>query len=589
MLSPGMRQAAQISDTSQFDRIENKGKRMAASVNELKDRLEAVNKVRFSTTHEKEFDAATRAARRLELQIARLDGKGKTGIGIGGMLGLASVGYAAGSGIKESLGLSGEREKGLINMQVMTGNKDTGTKLLNEMTAFADVTPFESRDLITAGQVLLQFGMNAKQVMPTLKQLGDISGGDAEKLQQLTLAFGKVTAEGKMNGRELEEMIYAGFNPLTVIADKTGMKMADLRKAMEKGAIGVDIVKAAMDTATGPGGRFYQLMEKQSQTLPGMWSTFMDLVHHKLRSFGDLLSPIAKSLMGFGSALLAGEGPAIAIAVAIATVAAAIWGGTIATGAWSVAQAILNTVMAANPIILIIGLLIALGIWIYSLINKYEGWGNSMKGLWQIIKGFVNYNIAAWKNMGENIWYWIQFAWLKVESFVQWIGGAMMNVYNALKLAAQFKFTEAKAALTAEIKTSATSQLEELEKRHNAGVVKSEQEGMAALKQMQDGWKMVGLKKKATAGVDATTANASSNPDWKKAKGQLAEFDSNGKAEKINSGGQREIKVYITKQVGAENIYVMSSQEAAAQVEMLTREGMRRAILSLNGNSVSND
>lgn len=597
LLTPGMRQAAKISDTeaskigAQFDKIENKGKRMAASVNELKDRLQAVNKVRFGTTLEKEFDTATKAANKLERQIERLEGKGRSG-GIGSMLGKAAVFAGLSMLGSQALGQQAQFENQSIAFKVLTGSKQSGDAMFSNIIKMADTTPYESSELARSAKTMLGYGISQKDIMPNLNMLGDLAAAQdnpADALQSLSLALGQVAAKGHLAGQEALQMINAGFNPLKEIADMTGMKMADLDKAMEKGAITIDMVKTAFQHATGPGGKFHNMMKEQSQTLGGQWSTFMDGVHHKLRSLGEFLSPVAKGLMQFGTALMAGEGPALAIAIAIGSVAAAIWGGTIATGAWTVAQTILNAVMAANPIILIIGLIIALGVWIYSLCQKYEGWGKSLQGLWQIIKGFVNYNIAAWKNFGENIWYWIQFAWLKVKGFVEWIGGAMSNVWNAIKLAAQFKFGEAKAALTAEIKTTASVELAELEKRHSAGKIKTEQEGLAALKQMRDGYNMIGLKKKTSGSVDPTTASASGTANAGKVKTDLSSFDGSDKSGKINSGGQREIKIYITKQVGAETIYVMNAEEAADKVASLSLQGMRRAMQSLNGNAASND
>lgn len=94
-------------------------------------------------------------------------------------------------------------------------------------------------------------------------------------------------------------MINAGFNPLKEISIMTGKSMADLDKTMEKGGITIAMVDKAFQHATGDGGKFHNMMKEQSETLGGKWSTFMDSVHTKLRTFGEELAPAAKRLLDF--------------------------------------------------------------------------------------------------------------------------------------------------------------------------------------------------------------------------------------------------------------------------------------------------
>lgn len=591
MFSPGMRQAAQISNSasaqieSQFARIQGSGKRLHASVDELRSRLEAINRVRFSTTIEREFNTATRAANRLERQIEKMEGRSRGGgFGIGGLM--ATVGaYGA---IKGTLGAAAEREQQRISFGVMTGSQKAGDNMLGDIVKMGAKTPFENDDLINAAQTMKLFGIENKNILPNLQMLGDVAGGNAEKLQSLSLAFSQVQSAGRLQGQDLLQLINAGFNPLQEISKSTGVSMADLKTKMEKGAISADMVTKAFRQATGPGGQFYMMMEKQSQTLAGRWSTFMDNAKAKLLALGEILMPIAGKALDFASALLQGEGPAIAIAIAIGGITASLYGATIATNALSVATGIWNAITNANPIVLIISLVIGLGVWLYSLAIKYEGWGKSMTGLWEVIKGFVNLNIVAWKNLGENIWYWIQYAWLKVEGFVQWIGGAMNNVFNALKLASEFKFGEARAALTATITTKASGEISALEKQHGISQGLNQGEAVKAMNQMAAGYGMIGLKKiaGAKAGVDPTTASAAAAGGGAASFGNLGGGGGGGakdKADGINSGGQRSIVINIGKQIEKLEVHVMDAKEGVNEIEAMVRESMRRVMYSLNG------
>src|SRR5690606_5732956 len=138
---------------------------------------------------------------------------------------------------------------------------------------FAEVTPFEFTDLQDAAKTLLNFGIEGDKVLPLLQMLGDASGGNAQRFQQMALAFAQMSASGRLMGQDLLQMINAGFNPLLVISQQTGLSIGDLKKKMEQGQISVEMVTEAFRIATSEGGLFFGMMDKQSQTLTGRWST----------------------------------------------------------------------------------------------------------------------------------------------------------------------------------------------------------------------------------------------------------------------------------------------------------------------------
>lgn len=83
-----------------------------------------------------------------------------------------------------------------------------------------------------------------------MKMLGDISLGNGERLQSLSLAFAQVTATGRLMGQDLLQMINAGFNPLEAIAKRTGETMTDVKERMSDGRVSVEEVEQAMKDAT---------------------------------------------------------------------------------------------------------------------------------------------------------------------------------------------------------------------------------------------------------------------------------------------------------------------------------------------------
>ena len=127
-----------------------------------------------------------------------------------------------------------------------------------------------------------------------MKAIGDVAAGDKEKFKSLTLAFGQVSSAGKLTGQDLLQMINAGFNPLQVISEKTGKSMSELKDEMAKGNISARDVAEAFAIATGEGGKFNNMMDKQSQTLEGLKSTLGDEFQLVLKKIGDALLSKAK-------------------------------------------------------------------------------------------------------------------------------------------------------------------------------------------------------------------------------------------------------------------------------------------------------
>jgi tape measure domain-containing protein len=216
------------------------------------------------------------------------DSKIRNSIGLATSLLGVTGGFA---GIGFAVNLAAEAEQAKTAFSTMLGGVEQGQKMFEDLQNFAASTPLQLNVLQDAARTLLSFGVAGDSIIPTLRMLGDAAGGDAERMKSLSLVFGQVSSAGKLTGGDLMQMINAGFNPLNEIAKRTGESMSDLRDRMSKGAIGVDEVKQAFADATGPGGKFFQMMEKQSQTFGGRLSTLKDNVAALAMSIGEVLLP----------------------------------------------------------------------------------------------------------------------------------------------------------------------------------------------------------------------------------------------------------------------------------------------------------
>lgn len=252
---------------------------MASNVGNIKVKLNL-----DSAAYEQGIKAATSSISTLGTALGAL------GVGFGAIQ-LVDIG-------KQALKASSNFEQANISFEVMLGSAEKAQKLVNEIQNMANVTPFETQDLLDSAKVLMNFGIQLQDVLPDLKMLGDISGGNKEKMNSMTLAFAQMSSAGRLMGQDLLQMVNAGFNPLQQISEKTGKSMAVLKDEMSEGKISVQMVKQAFIDATSEGGRFYGMMDKQSQSLEGMSSTMSDAYTLMTRSISDMALPALKEQVG---------------------------------------------------------------------------------------------------------------------------------------------------------------------------------------------------------------------------------------------------------------------------------------------------
>ncbi|WP_080903347.1 tape measure protein [Parabacteroides sp. Marseille-P3160] len=171
---------------------------------------------------------------------------------------------------KEIVNVRGEMQLLETSFGVLLGNEAKANTMLSEIKQYAIQSPLSLNGVSKAAQLLLGFNVEAEKVMPTLKQLGDISMGSTERFQSLALAFAQMSAAGKLMGQDLLQMINAGFNPLQEISLRTGKSLVELRKEMENGTISSKMVADAFASVTAEGGKFYGMTAKQAEGIRGL-------------------------------------------------------------------------------------------------------------------------------------------------------------------------------------------------------------------------------------------------------------------------------------------------------------------------------
>lgn len=303
-------------------------------------------------------------------------------------------------------------EDAMTNFTTLLGSADRAQGMVSSLQDMAAKTPFSMGDLQSGATTLLSFGESADSILPTLKMLGDISLGNKDKFDSLTLAFAQMRSTGKLTGQDLMQMINAGFNPLQIISEKTGKSIGELKEIMEKGGISSDMVTAAFKAATSEGGRFFNGMESASKTFAGRLSTlkdtFMelagafsqpifDVLKEKMVSLTDTLSNLINWFKNLDDGIKKQIATFFLIAAAIGPVLLVL---SKLLGAFSIFPKVLNMVkigfsglsklfsfLAANPVVAAVLAVIAVLIYLY---NTNETVRNAIQKAWESFKTFLS-------------------------------------------------------------------------------------------------------------------------------------------------------------------------------------------------------
>ena len=336
------------------------------------------------------------------------------------------------------------------SFEVMTGSAEKATQITQQLKQIAANTPFELPQLADTTQLLMNYGFTADDAMKKMQMLGDISQGSADKMTRIATAYGQMSSAGKVSLEDVKQMIEAGFNPLQEISKSTGESMASLYDRISDGSLSVDEITASMERSTSAGGKYFQSMDKQSQTLNGKISTLKDTFNEfagkAMQGLSDVLSntviPALTGVLSHSDEIMAVLNALLPVIVAVGS-AFASWKivnfiQDIPKMVGSVKTAILgvNAALAANPVgavIAAISALVAVFLYLWNTSEEFrQFWTDMWNGIVEwfsgIIESIVNFFTVtipeAWESFKTNlqelcdsIVQWFQDAWNSVIAF----------------------------------------------------------------------------------------------------------------------------------------------------------------------------
>lgn len=232
---------------------------------------------------------------------------GMAAIGGAAFLGIGAA-ATAGLGAVTAFGLmsAASLEQTQISFDALAGSAEAGKKIFEDLKKFAAVTPFEFPEVAAAAKRFLAFnqqiGMADSQLQGFLTTVGDlasVTGAGAEGMNRIVLAIGQMAGKGKIQLEELMQIGEAvpGFSAVAAIAEQLGITTAAAMEKISAGELdattGINALLAGMQKFPGAAGA----MEKQSQTLLGVFSTFKDTIGQALAdSFAPAIPAIKAGL-----------------------------------------------------------------------------------------------------------------------------------------------------------------------------------------------------------------------------------------------------------------------------------------------------
>lgn len=207
--------------------------------------------------------------------------------------GIALIGGAiAGIGVA-SVKAASELETLDTNLGTLLGSMDKGVELRKQLQSYGQSTPYDTEGLAKAATTMLGYGVAQERVMPVMKQLGDIAMGNKENLNSLALAYGQMSASGKVMKQDLNQMANAGFG-VNQIAESMGVSVGKFNKMVGEGKVKIEDINKALTDATSAGGLFYQSAINSSSTFEGVMSNLGEAANNTLANIGTSLLPMVK-------------------------------------------------------------------------------------------------------------------------------------------------------------------------------------------------------------------------------------------------------------------------------------------------------
>lgn len=297
--------------TKRYNESVEKTGRTSAQTKELKAALasaraelkETTSALRSANTNMTEFGGASETA---SDSLAGAITKANLLTGV-----IAKVGSMALSAAKDfiqtGIQYNAQLESYTTGFTNMLGSAEAAKAAMDAIQEDAAHTPFDVASLTQANQLLISAGENAGYSRKVIMALGDAvsaTGGGNAELSRMSANLQQIANVGKASAIDIKQFAYAGINIYQVLADYTGKSVQEVQKM----TVSYDLLSQALIAASEEGGRYYNAMDTQSQTMNGRVSTLKDNVSQLAGLMtGDLSSGIGVVIGNLNSMVVAAQ------------------------------------------------------------------------------------------------------------------------------------------------------------------------------------------------------------------------------------------------------------------------------------------
>lgn len=207
----------------------------------------------------------------------------------------ASMGivFSAKQFISDLVKVRGEFQQTEIAFETMLGSAEKANALVAQLTDTAAKTPFGMTDVTQGAKQLLAYGFAAEEVNDTIVRLGNVASGLSVPLNDLVYLYGTTMTQGRVFTQDMRQFMGRGIPLADELAKQFGVSKDKVSELVTAGKVGFPEVKKAIESMTNEGGKFYNLMLKQSASLTGQLSNLDDAIEMMKNEIGKSVQEIA--------------------------------------------------------------------------------------------------------------------------------------------------------------------------------------------------------------------------------------------------------------------------------------------------------
>lgn len=271
----------------------------------------------------------------------------------------------------ELVNVRGQFQQLEIAFSTMLKSKEKADKLMSELVDIAAKTPFDLQGVASSAKQMIAYGSSAENVGDELVMLGNVAAGVGSQLSEIAYLYGTLRTQGRAYAVDIRQFAGRGIPIYEELAKVLGVTKDEVSGLVKEGKVGFKEVEQAFKNMTSESGIYYNLMQEQSKSLTGQLSNLGD-------AWDTMLNEIGKDTQGIASAGISGlkglienyetvgkiligliatygtyKTALIAVRIAQDTLTARMEFAILVTKAQMIAQKALNTVMKANPYVLV--------------------------------------------------------------------------------------------------------------------------------------------------------------------------------------------------------------------------------------------